>query len=506
MLFPIVTCIKIHEVDSSRTLIMQLNKIARPQYHFTPPENWMNDPNGLVYYKGEYHLFYQYHPDSIIWGPMHWGHAVSRDLINWEHLPVALYPDENGMIFSGSAVIDWENTAGFGKESMVAIFTHHKDGHQSQSLAYSLDAGRTWTKYANNPVIPAPDNLYDFRDPKVFWYEGHAGGHWVMCLTAKDKVLFYESQNLIRWSPCGQLGPGYGSTTGVWETPDLFELPIDGSSETRWVLTVGVQGGAPAGGSGTQYFVGKFDGKSFFPENPADFLLWVDFGADYYAAQSWSDAPDGRRIMLGWMSNWQYANVTPSTTWRGMLSLPRELSLTRTTAGNRLVQQPIPEMKNLRCEHRHWQQETLFSKKNLLSDFHGHSLEIHADFQVGQDCDDFGFRVRIGDNDETSITYNPGNQKIFLDRTRSGKSDFYSGFPCIHTADLSPVNGRLLIHIYIDQYSVEVFANNGLVTMSDSIFPSQRSLGIELFSNGGKLQLNNLDFYTLKNAKNLVDN
>ena len=486
---------------------MQLNKIARPQYHFTPPENWMNDPNGLVYYKGEYHLFYQFHPNNTVWGPMHWGHAVSRDLISWEHLPVALYPDEKGMIFSGSAVIDWKNTAGFGEESMVAIFTHHKDGHQSQSLAYSLDEGRTWTKYANNPVIPAHGDLRDFRDPKVFWYETQAGGHWVMCLAAKDRVLLFTSQDLIRWTPCGQLGPGFGSTIGVWETPDLFELPIDGSSETRWVLTVGVQSGAPAGGSGTLYFVGKFDGKSFFSENPTESVLWADFGADYYAAQSWSDAPNWRRIMLGWMSNWQYANVTPSTTWRGMLSLPRELSLTRTTAGIRLVQKPVLELESLRYERKSWQNVSISQERNLLAGLDGNSLEIIADFQIDQGCESFGFRVRVGESDETAIIYNPKNQKVFLDRTRSGQSDFYSGFPCIHTADLAPVNDRLLLHIYVDQYSIEVFANNGLVTLADSIFPSQESLGIELFSQGAKLQVNKLDFYKLrKNAKKFVDN
>src|SRR5215216_2810145 len=286
--------------------------LYRPQYHFTPPANWMNDPNGLVYFQGEYHLFYQYHPDSDLWGPMHWGHAVSRDLIHWEHLPVALYPDENGMIFSGSAVIDRRNTAGFGENTMISIFTHHKEDVQSQSLAYSRDAGRTWTKSELNPVLFAPKDVRDFRDPKVFWYGPPEQGHWVMCLAAGDRILFYTCPDLIHWTCSGELGPGFGTNVGVWETPELFECPIDDREETRWILMVGVQDGAPAGGSGTQYFVGTFDGQTFTSENPKEITLWADFGADYYAAQSWNEEPNGRRLMLGWINNWNYARLIPS--------------------------------------------------------------------------------------------------------------------------------------------------------------------------------------------------
>lgn len=473
------------------------NQASRPLYHFTPPSNWMNDPNGLVYYRGEYHLFYQYHPDNANWGPMHWGHAISRDLVNWEHLPIALYPDDNGTIFSGSAVIDWQSTAGFGKEAMVAIFTHDRGGVQSQSLAYSTDQARTWMKYPGNPVLSPPNNLSDFRDPKVFWYGKPDAGHWVMALAADNMILFYTSPDLTHWTSSGGFGSGYGSTSNVWETPDLFELSIDGTLETCWVLTVGVQGGGPARGSATQYFVGAFDGTTFTSENPKDTVLWADFGADFYAAQSWNDEPNRRRIMLGWMSNWRYANVTPSTTWRGMFSLPRELSLTRTIAGIRLVQQPIPELMNLRSGHRHWEDETILPGENILAGLQGDSFEIVTDFQVDSRVESFGFRVRVGNGEETIIAYSPRKQKVFLDRTRSGRSDFHPGFAGIHFADLALVNGCLRLHIFVDRSSVEVFANDGLVTFSDSIFPSAGSLGIELFSQDGVTQLVALDFYRL---------
>jgi fructan beta-fructosidase len=458
----------------------------------------MNDPNGLVFYKGEYHLFYQYHPGSTVWGPMHWGHAVSRDLVNWQHLPVALYPDENGVIFSGSIVVDWYGTAGFGKEALVAIFTHDKDGEQSQSLAYSIDQGRTWIKFSGNPVISPPENIRDFRDPKVFWHFDH----WVMCLAAGKTILFYTSPDLKVWSLSGSFGDGFGTTGGVWETPDLFQLPVGDS--TRWVLTVGVGDGGPAGGSGTQYFTGQFDGSTFTSENPPETILWMDYGPDFYAPQSWSDEPNQRRIMLGWMNNWQYANVTPSTTWRGMFSLPRELALTRTAAGIRLVQKPIPELMNLRSGHRHWQDETIFPEKNLLAGLQGDSFEIVADIQVDNRVESFGFRVRVSTKEATIIAYNLRNQKVFLDRTRSGQSDFHPRFASIHSTDLALINGRLQLHIFVDHFSVEVFANDGQITFSESIFPSTESLGIELFSQGGATQLVALDFYQLGKIKGLL--
>jgi fructan beta-fructosidase len=474
-----------------------MNDIYRPEYHFTPPSNWMNDPNGLVYLDGEYHLFYQYHPHSAVWGPMHWGHAVSRDLVNWTHLPIALYPDENGMIFSGSAVVDWNNTAGFGEKALVAIFTYNKDHKETQNIAYSTDKGRTWTKYASNPVIPHPEAVKDFRDPKVFWHKTH----WVMSLAAGDKILFYESQNLKSWQHTGSFGGGYGCVDGVWETPDLFELPVENSGTTRWVLTVGVSNGAPAGGSGTQYFIGDFDGKTFTSENSKDTVLWADYGADYYAPQSWSDEPNARRLMIGWMSNWQYAVSTPTETWRGAFSLIREVSLIKTENGIRLAHKPISELQHLRNEHYHWQSEIIQPESNLLEEIYGKALEIMAEFQIASDVKCFGFRVRAGADEHTDVSYIVEDKTLRLNRAHSGKVDFADIFAAVHSAELPPIDNVIRLHLFIDSSSIEVFANDGLVVFSDCIFPSDQSQGLQLFAEGGSVTLNSLDVYQLNPAK-----
>lgn len=459
---------------------------------------WMNDPNGLVCFDGEYHLFYQYHPHTTVWGPMHWGHAISRDLINWQHLPIALHPDEQGMIFSGSAVVDWNNTAGFGENALVIIFTYNKDRIETQNLAYSTDKGRTWTKYIGNPVIPHPEHLKDFRDPKFFWHVDH----WVMSLAAGDTVLFYTSLDLKHWEQSGNFGGGYGSTDGVWETPDLFELPVAHGAETRWVLTVGVGNGGPAGGSGTQYFIGDFDGRNFTSENPQDTILWADFGADYYAPQSWSDEPNTRRLMLGWMNNWQYANLIPTSSWRGMFSVIRELSLMRTENGIRLIHKPILETQNLRSGHNHWQNEVIKPDMNLLAGIRGKSLEIITEFQItNESIDCFGLRVRVGQGEQTTISYKVKDKTLHVDRTHSGRVDFKEGFAKIHSADPSPINDVIRLHIFVDSSSVEVFANDGLVVFSECIFPSEQSQGLELFAEGGEVMLNALDVYQLNPAK-----
>lgn len=474
-----------------------MKDIFRPSFHFTPPANWMNDPNGLVFFDGEYHLFYQYHPHSTVWGPMHWGHAVSTDLVHWQHLPIALYPDEQGMIFSGSAVVDVNNTAGFGKNALVVIFTYNKDYKESQNLACSTDRGRTWTKYAGNPVIPHPAHVRDFRDPKVFWHEDH----WVMALAAGDSILFFTSPDLKHWEQSGSFGSGFGSTTGVWEMPDLFKLPLGKDGESRWVLIVGVGNGGPAGGSGTQYFIGYFNGKKFISENHRDTILWTDHGSDYYAPQSWSNEPDGRRIMLGWMSNWQYAREVPSDGWRGMFSVPSELSLKQTEHGIRLIQQPIRELQSLRAEHRHWQAETIQPEVNLLKAFQGQALEIVTEFQVSKDVKSFGFRVRVGVDEHTAIRYSVEDETLNLDRTRSGEVTFHDAFAGVHSAKLTPIKNVIRLHIFVDSSSVEVFANGGLVVLTDCIFPSPQSNGLELFAEGGQVIVNSLDVYRLNSAK-----
>lgn len=458
----------------------------------------MNDPNGLVYWNGEYHLFYQYHPASNIWGPMHWGHAVSRDLVHWQHLPIALYPDDQGMIFSGSAVVDWKNTASFGREALVSVFTYHKDHVETQNLAYSTDQGRTWTKYANNPVIPNP-GLHDFRDPKVLWHENH----WVMVLAAGRVILFYISTDLKHWEPSGNFGNKYTCTDIVWETPDLFPLTVDGDSDMRWVLTVGVGNGVGSR-SGTQYFIGDFDGKQFTAENLEGSTLWVDYGEDYYAAQSWSDEPDHRRLMLGWMNNWQYAMYVPTSSWRGSFSLVRELALTRTERGIRLLQKPIAELQTLRGEHLHWHQEVIHPDMNLLADIRGDSLELVAEFEINKESDRFGFRVRMGEGEHTTIGFKPLQKKLFVDRSHSGQSNFCKEFASTQVADFDPTSSIVRMHIFVDRASVELFCGDGEVAFSVNIFPSEQSQGVELFAEGGTILLNSLDIYYLNPARFLV--
>ena len=480
----------------------------RPAYHFTPPAAWMNDPNGMVYYNGEYHLFYQYHPNDTVWGPMHWGHAISTDLVNWQHLPIALAPDELGVIFSGSAVIDWQNTADLGPEAMVALYTYHNaHAAQSQALAYSLDNGRSFTKYTRNPIIPSPPNMRDFRDPKAIWYgDGSGNGHWVMVLAAGNAVLFYTSLNLIDWQPSGSFGFGHGAATGVWETPDLFELPVAGSTETRWVLTVGVGDHAPAGGSGMQYFIGHFDGQTFTNENPKALVLWADYGADFYAAQSWSDvglrgSPNGRRLWLAWMNNWQYANQIPTTTWRGAMSLPRELRLVQTEDGIRLAQTAVPELMQLRQTEQSWQHIKVMPGQPFVPEIESETVEIIVEIETPPEANRLGIRLRMGNGTATAVGYAPQSHTLFVDRSRAGQSGFSERFARNHTATFEPASGVLKLHIFVDRASVEVFANDGRISFTEQIFPDEANVGLELFAEGTAVTVHNLQIYQLGPAR-----
>lgn len=487
---------------------VELTEQFRPQYHFSPLANWMNDPNGLIYTNGEYHLFYQHHPEDVVWGPMHWGHAVSPDLVSWTHLPIALYPDENGAIFSGSAVVDVNNSAGFGAGAMVAVFTHNAPGKQSQSLAYSLDNGRSWTKYASNPVLLPPHNIRNFRDPKVIWHDdGNGAGHWVMMVAGGNIILFFTSPDLKNWESTGGFGLNYGETGGFWETPDLFQLPIDGGPETRWLLTVGVQENAPAGGSGTQYFIGQFDGQVFTSDNPKETILWADYGADFYAAQGWTDAPGGTAVWVAWLNNWRYADKIPTSTWRGALTLPRTLSLRTTPEGIRLVQTPLAELENLRGKRWSWEGEMVTAVSPQLSNISGNLFGIIAEFPVSanMDASRFGLRLHTGPDQQTTVGYVTREQKVFVDRTQSGSNDFSNDFAGVHIAPLSPIDGTIRLHIFVDGSSVELFGNDGLVTITDQIFPDSNTFQIELFSDDGDLLINRLDVFRLNKAEFRID-
>ncbi|WP_445490803.1 GH32 C-terminal domain-containing protein [Niallia sp. 03133] len=477
------------------------NETYRPQFHYTPEANWMNDPNGTVYYKGKYHLFYQYYPYSTQWGPMHWGHAVSKDLVHWEHLPVALAPDSNGQIFSGSIVVDYHNTSGFGDENnppLVAIYTQNNNGQQNQSIAYSLDEGNTWTKYEGNPIMkdfPKPD----WRDPKVFWHE--ETNSWIMPLAAKDQIIFYTSSNLKDWTFASEFKPQNATDQTLFECPEIFSLPVDGNkNNNKWVLTTSLGDGAIAGGSGMEYYIGSFDGKTFTPDTPD--AHWLDYGPDFYAGVTWENAPnnDEYRTMIAWMSNWKYANNTPTSTWRSANTIPRKLELKTLDTGEvRLIETPISQLEVLRNNLKSYNQQTIKEQNNLLSDIHGDTIELVADFKVNDttSASAFGFKVRKENDQFTTIGYNKNSQTIYIDRTHSGDAGFYDQFAKIHEAPLTPANGHIKMHIFIDRSSVELFGNNGQISITDQIFPDPSSNAVELFANDGAVTLDSLQVYSL---------
>jgi fructan beta-fructosidase len=464
----------------------------RPRFHFTAPQGWLNDPNGLVYFDGEWHLFYQHNPFGIDWGHMSWGHAVSRNLICWEHLPVALPERPGYMIFSGSAAVDCHNTGGFGdgvRPPLVAAYTAHSPHEQTQHIAFSLDRGRTWTSYAGNPVIVIGSR--EFRDPKLFWHA--PSGRWVMACVLADQrqVRFYGSPNLRDWQHLSDFGPA-GSTAGLWECPDLFPLSVEGNPALlRWVLKVDDQR------SGAQYFIGDFDGERFVCDDRPDVVRRVDFGKDFYAAQSWNDAPDGRRVWLAWMSHWDYAARTPTAPWRGMMSAPRELALRRDADGLHLAQRPTRELRAL--QRAHWRIEdaspgTANDRLRAMG-ARGTALEIAATFTC-VDGAEFGVRVRVGAAEETVIGYSPAEGQLFVDRSRSGDVSFSPHFDERHAAPCTLHDGTLALHILVDACSVEVFADDGRVVISDLIFPQPESDGIAVFGDHGT-RLCSLDVWSL---------
>jgi fructan beta-fructosidase len=448
----------------------------RPRIHFTPARNFMNDPNGLVFYKGEYHLFYQYNPQGTTWGHMSWGHAVSRDLLHWQHLPVALAEEGGVMIFSGSAVVDHANTSGLcrtqgGDQScLVAIYTGHGFGRQTQNLAVSQDRGRTWTKFAGNPVLDL--GLKEFRDPKVFWHASTR--RWVMVTVLADqhKVRFFGSPNLTTWTPLSDFGPA-GATGGVWECPDLIEVPLENEPpRTRWILDVDINPGAPHGGSGGQYFVGTFDGTRFVSDDDPGTVRWVDHGKDFYATISFSDLPAGRGpIWMGWISNWQYANEEPTVTWRGAQSLPRKLSLRRTADGWRLVQQLTGGLSGL--------MERQPASHQLLTDVLPLPQTADITFVVtAADRAETGLRLFNQAGEEVLIAVSGDRRELSVDRQRSRNGPSPAGYAERHAAPLRPL-AQVPVRVVFDRSVLEVFANEGETVMTERVYPTEPFSRIE---------------------------
>ncbi|TDE54789.1 glycoside hydrolase family 32 protein [Flavobacterium sp. GT3P67] len=449
----------------------------RPQFHFSPEKKWMNDPNGMVYYKGVYHLFYQYFPDDIVWGPMHWGHATSTDLIHWTTKKIALFPDKLGMIFSGSAVVDLHNTSGLGtKENppMIAIFTYHdmegekagKKNYQTQGLAYSLDNGETWLKYSGNPIIENADQK-DFRDPKAFW--NTETNRWNLVLVAGDHAQFYTSQNLIDWKFESDFGQNLGAHGGVWECPDIFKLKVAGSNEEKWVLLISINPGAPNGGSGTQYFIGDFDGKNFKTSQKE--VKWVDYGADNYAGVTYNNTPNGKRIFVGWMSNWLYARNTPTKNWRSAMTLPRELSLIKTNENYVLKSTPVEQFKKQLVTA--YSKDLIAIKANQKISFdYPHLNQSEIRFKAAKKNLKLVFSNET--KDSLVIDYEAESKIFSIDRRHSGIVNFEKNFGKeIHkTAMLNNNSETMDYQITLDWSSVEIFLNGGIYTFTEQIFPT----------------------------------
>lgn len=648
----------------------------RPQYHFSPEAKWMNDPNGMVYFDGEYHLFYQYYPDSTVWGPMHWGHAVSKDLVQWEHLPIALYPDSLGYIFSGSAVVDWKNTSGLGTAdapALLAFYTYHdpvganagKDDFQYQAMAYSNDRGRTWTKYEGNPVVPNP-GIRDFRDPKVIWDDD--SNQWLMVFAAWDHVKIYGSQDLKSWNHLSDFGREWGIHTGVWECPDLFPIRVEGSEEKKWILLQSINPGHVNGGSGTQYFVGQFDGTNFILEEdfakavrkiaasipagkifqdfengygdwktegnafgnaPAtsklpnqhevegyegkafvnsfnggdlstgtltspefiikqDFInfkigggndqvqsamhlllngekvrsatgtnneklrwhawdvsdlqgqkaviqlvdthtggwghinvdqimfadtaaipatenaVWLDYGRDNYAGVTWSNAPDHRRIFIGWMSNWNYAQVVPTALWRSAMTLARDLTLVQTEKGLRLRTKMVRELNAYHGKLTELLPKEVNGQLDITEEllFSPTQQEANLVFEWEEGTTpDFGIQLSNDNGELYRMGYDAANDQYYSDRIASGKTGFSAAFAQKkHAAPRFSNGNSLQMQVFFDRASAELLADEGMVAITDIFFPNEDYNKIAIYSNGGKVKLSKGNFQEMKRA------
>ena len=504
----------------------------RPSYHFTPLYGWMNDPNGMVYKDGEYHLYFQYNPYGSKWGNMHWGHAVSKDLIHWEHLDPAIARDPVGHIFSGSSVIDKKNTAGFGKNAIIAIYTNNSVNHDEvQCLAYSNDNGRTFTKYEGNPVLTPFDGLKDFRDPKVFWYEKRKC--WYMIVSADKEMRLYKSKNLKKWNYVSAFGKGIGQQPCQYECPDFFQLPVNGDKKKmKWVMTMNINPGCWFGGSATEYFVGDFDGKKFTCPD-ANEVKWLDWGKDHYATVTFSNTGD-RVLGITWMSNWQYANLTPFKQNRGANGLPRELKLYEKNGKYYISEDVAPEVYALRKDTKNVADASVSDEKMLAgvaANMEG-AFEIEAD--VTPDANGIaGIEISNNKRERTMIYFDMKQGKVVMDRTESGLSDFgkqsvphdielawdkqlaaegkqparitnsinyKNDFALATWAPLSLCeDGKKTYHVdvFVDKSSVELFVDGGRIAMTNLVFPVAPYENVKLYTQGGKAEFKNLKVHKL---------
>lgn len=472
----------------------------RPAYHHTPLYGWMNDPNGMFYKDGIWHLYYQWNPYGSKWQNMTWGHSSSKDLVTWKHQPVAIEANGLGAVFSGSSVVDSANTAGFGKNAVVSLYTS-ADVSQIQSLAHSENDGQTFEIYPGNPIITLESEA---RDPNMFWDDTNK--RWVLSLAhALDhEMLFFTSPDLKNWTLQSAFGKGLSAQDGVWECPDLFKLKIDGTDEEKWVLVCNINPGGPFGGSATQYFVGDFDGTTFKADTDANGGVptkWMDYGKDHYATVSWSNAPDNRRTLIGWMSNWQYAAEVPTMQYRSANTLPREAGLFKNADGQIYMSSaPAPELVNLRDKEIVKVNNKPISRKKRefsLSASNDGVCEILLDFDCRK-ADSVEIRIANKAGEFVTLGYNPSNHTLSFDRRHSGIVDFSQDFPSVTIAPTFENDGKVSLKIFIDKSSMEVFGNDGKFVMTNLVFPTIPYSTLSIASTGGNAKIENLRIYSIK--------
>ncbi|KAJ6146649.1 hypothetical protein N7497_008631 [Penicillium chrysogenum] len=506
----------------------------RGQYHFSPQENWINDPSGLLYHDGIYHLFFQYNPGGIEWGNLSWGHATSKDLTHWEEQPVALLARGYGgnvteMYFTGSAVVDVKNTSGFGKNGktpIVAMYTSFypvtqtlpsgktiQENQQAQSIAYSLDDGMTWTTYdASNPVIHNPPALYqdqykEFRDPFLFWHEESEQWVVIAALAAIHKFVIYTSHNLKDWNLASEFGP-YNAQGGVWECPGIFQLPLDGGKSTKWILTAALNPGGPPStvGSGNQYFVGTFNGTTFIPDTDSVYsgnttANWMDWGPDFYAAAGYNGLPIDAHVQIGWMNNWQYGANIPPSTWHGATTIPRHLTLK--TIGDKvtLVQHPKEDWSSILSKRAAYSHKyNAVQEGSHYVGTTGETMKINLSFSAASKASKFAIAVwgSADFTEQTLVGYDFVKKQVFVDRTKSGDVSFDNTFASVYRGPLAAgVDGMVNLSIFVDRSSVEVFGGQGETTLTAQIFPRRDALNAKLLSTGGATESVKLDIFNV---------
>lgn len=472
----------------------------RPAYHHTPHYGWMNDPNGMFYKDGKWHLYYQYNPYGSKWQNMTWGHSVSADLLNWEHLPAAIRPNGLGSVFSGSCAVDKEGTAGFGKDAVIALYTSAGKS-QMQSLASSNDDGTTFAIYAGNPVLTLESEA---RDPKVFRNPETNQWNMVLAHPLDHEMLIFASDDMKQWNLLSCFGKGLGAQGGVWECPDLFQLPVDGTDKSKWVLLCNINPDAPFGGSGTQYFVGEFDGKAFTADADADGKVatkWLDYGKDHYATVTWCDAPDARRTAIGWMSNWQYAADVPTKQFRSANTLPREIGLFVAPDGQIYASSaPSPEVDALRGKLVVKKKRTTARKAPqfipLPTDNKG-ICEISFDIAAGK-ASTVSFTMANAKGEKVVMQYDAKAHTLSFDRKESGIVDFSENFPAVTVTPTHEIDGKVSLRIFVDRSSIELFEKNGRFVMTNLVFPNEPYSSLSISAQGGNAKIENLKIYSLK--------